>query len=53
MDFSILISLIDLSKNTNPNRVIFYSIDSYQSSLSKITEILNFLPQFFVWLNVN
>ena len=46
--FSILISNIDFSVNSNSNSVIFYLVDSYWSYLSQYTKITNFLSQFIV-----
>ena len=44
-------SLLDFSANLDPNRVIFYSLDSSLSSLSKYIKPLNFSPQFIVLFN--
>ena len=41
-------SLFDFSAITNPNRVIFDSVDKYLSYLSKSTIFPNFSPQFIV-----
>ena len=41
-------SLFDFSANLEPSRVIFYSVDSSLSSLSKNTNFPNFSLQFIV-----
>ena len=41
-------SLFDFSVNLDPNPVIFYSVDSYLSSISKSIKIPNFSPQFII-----
>ena len=40
--------LFDFSSNLDPNQVIFDSVDSSLSSLSKSIKIPNFSPQFIV-----
>ena len=45
---SFSISNLDFSTNSNQNSVIFYSVDSYSSYLSKFTKIPNFSTQFIV-----
>ena len=40
--------LFDFSANLDPNRVIFYSVDSSLSSLSKSIKIPNFSPHFII-----
>ena len=41
-------SLFDFSTNLDPNLVIFYSLNSSLSSLSKSIKIPNFSPQFII-----
>ena len=41
----------DFSANIDPNRVIFYSVASSLSYLSKSIKIPNFSPQFIVWFD--